>query len=160
MSIIGEIAGGLRIVTTVAGWIKPPPRLRELGGRWYSRYQREDDPHLGEWATDLTEVTVRWPRKLEFRNHPSPGGAEYRAEGRFRNEREIVGTWRETRPGATAGGTFHLYADAFGKKLYGICTGPTGQHRPIYGGWILAREQELLDRAQEELAEAMLVCRK
>lgn len=137
--------------------IIPAPRsLRDLSGDWYSRYQREDE-QLGEWVTDMTKVEVRWPRTIVFENFKNPVGSEWQARGKLRPSREIVGTWRETQKGAMAAGTFHLWVDAFGKKMYGLCSGPTHDHKCIYGGWILAREREMLDAASDALSQALLI---
>jgi hypothetical protein len=152
ITLIGEALGSLIRAA------RPPQKLREFVGHWSSRYQSEDDERLGEWITDATEVTARWPRTLVFRNRISPAGAQYRASGRFVTNREILGTWRETRPGASAGGIFHLYVDSFGDMMFGICSGPTGEHKPVYGGWILARRPELLDQAHGKLVRAMIIC--
>lgn len=136
--------------------VPPPARLRELDGNWHSRYQREDE-RLGEWVTDQTRVEVRWPRTIVFTNHSNPVGSQWVARGKLQDNREIVGTWREVQRGATARGTFHLWLDAFGKKMYGLCSGPTHDHKSIYGGWLLAREREMLDTASDALCEALLV---
>ena len=126
-------------------------------GEWYERYQRHDT-RLGDWVPDMTKVQVREPRTLTFKNFNNPVGEGYEATGEFQGKRQIVGVWRETQAGAVAGGTFHLYVDPFGKKLYGICTGPGAQGQMIYSGWILSRKQEALDEAQRDLTSAMLVC--
>lgn len=152
ITVVKELGGSLIKAA------RPPRRLRDFVGHWSSRYQSEDDQTLGQWVTDSTEVTARWPRTLIFQNRVSPLGAQYRAAGHFVSDREIVGSWRETQPGASAGGTFHLYVDSFGKTLYGICSGPTGEHKPVYSGWLLARTPELLEQAHNNLVRAMLVC--
>jgi predicted nucleotide-binding protein len=131
--------------------------LSGLEGEWHERYQRHDAP-TGEWICDTTRVEVTGPGKLSFKSFDNPVGESYAAEGELHGEREVVGVWHETQAGAMAEGSFHLYIDPFGKKLYGICTGPGGQGQAVYSGWVLARKEEDLDASQRDLASAMLVC--
>jgi hypothetical protein len=132
---------------------------RELTGRWHERYQRHG-VRRGQWVTDMSRVWVQRPGKLSFRSFGNRSGEGYEAVGEFHGEREMVGVWRETQPGAAAAGTFHLYIDPFGKMLYGVCTGPGGDGQMIYSGWILARDRTSLKRAHRALVDSMLVKRR
>jgi len=131
--------------------------LLDLTGEWYSSYQRHDPP-IGDWVEDMTDVKLKMPGKLSFRNYSDQVGSEYEAIGELRNG-EIVGVWRETLQGAHATGSFHLYVQPFGRMLYGVCTGPNVRGEKIYSGWVLARDVAKLNEARRELNKAMLVCR-
>lgn len=136
-----------------------PSRVRQLTGHWYSSYQRHDSP-VGQWVEDMTEVQSKPPGKLSFKNYKNPVDSTYDAVGELSGEKEIVGIWRETVEGAHASGTFHLYIDPFGRKLYGVCTGPSVSGEHLYSGWILVRDDPAkLKEARRELTRAMLVCR-
>ena len=124
----------------------------DLTGRWYSAYQTHDKP-VGRWITDTTEVRSRPPARLRFK------GSTYEAIGEFSVDTEIIGVWRQTQSGASARGTFHLYVDRFGYKLYGVCTGPTSQGQNVYSGWVMVRDEKKLLEGQRELSKAMLVSR-
>jgi predicted nucleotide-binding protein len=138
---------------------RAPARVLDLTGQWYSSYQRHDPP-IGEWVEDMTEVLLKPPAKLSFRNYHDRVGSEYEAIGEFRGDGEIVGVWRERLAGARATGSFHLHVDPFGHKLYGICTGPSSRGENIYSGWVLVRDDAgKLINARRELSKAMLVCR-
>jgi len=140
--------------------------LTGFEGEWYERYQRHDTP-LGDWVSDMTKIQVIESkalnfksfkkRTLSFKSFNNPVGERYEATGELQG-RQIVGVWREMREGAIARGTFHLYVDPFGGKLYGVCTGPGSQGQVLYSGWILARKEEDLFAAQRDLTSAMLVC--
>jgi len=97
------------------------------------------------------------PQKLSIRNYDDPIGSTYEAVGEMRGENEIVGIWRETLHGATAHGTFHLYIDRFGHKLYGVCSGPASNGQHVYSGWLLVREPNKLNQARRELSSANLI---
>lgn len=127
-----------------------------LTGQWYSSYQRHDPP-VGKWVRDKTIVTAIPPQKLGFRNYDDPIGSKYEAVGEITGENEIVGVWRETLCGATARGSFHLYTDWFGHKLYGVCSGPASNGAHVYSGWVLVREPNRLIEARRELCRANLV---
>jgi predicted nucleotide-binding protein with TIR-like domain len=127
-----------------------------LTGQWYSSYQRLDPP-IGKWVRDKTMVTAVPPQKLRFRNFDDPIGSKYEAVGELTGKNEIVGVWRETQEGATARGTFHLYTDWYGQKLYGVCTGPTSNGAHVYSGWVLVRDPNRLLEARRELRRANLV---
>ena len=136
-----------------------PGRVRELTGHWYSSYQRHDPP-VGQWVEDVTEVRSKPPGQLSFKNYKNPVKSTYEAVGEFSGEKEIVGLWRETLVGARASGTFHLYVEPFGEKMYGVCTGPTVNDENIYSGWVLVRDDPIkLKDARRKLIKAMLVCR-
>jgi len=136
-----------------------PEQTRNLTGQWYSSYQRHDPP-IGQWIEDMTRVRTKSPGKLSFENHNNPVESTYKALGEFTGNNEIVGVWQETVGEATASGTFHLYMAPFGRKLYGICTGPGVSNEHIYSGWVLVRDDPAkLKEARQELTRAMLVCR-
>jgi hypothetical protein len=131
-----------------------------FAGHWFSSYQRHDYPRVGDWVDDETYVQSKPPGKLIFRNFQDPVGSAYEAVGEFRSEKEIVGVWRETLPGAHASGAFQLYVDPFGHKLYGLCTGPTSRGENIYSGWVLVRDNRAnLEDGKRELVNAMFVGR-
>jgi hypothetical protein len=136
-----------------------PTRILSLTGIWHSSYQRHD-PRIGDWIEDMTEVQLKPPGKLSFRNYHDPVGSEYEGIGELRNDKEIVGVWKETQPGAYASGSFQLYIAPFGRGLYGVCTGPNVRGQNIYSGWVLVRDDaSKLSDARRELSKAMLVCR-
>jgi|GEM_PF-6899266 len=136
-----------------------PTRVLELTGDWYSSYQRHDPP-VGVWVDDKTRIELKPPAKLSFRNYSDQVGSEYEAIGELRGDGEIVGIWWERIKGAHASGSFQLYIDPYGKKLYGVCTGPNYRNENIYSGWALVRQAETLNDARNELRMAMLVDRR
>jgi hypothetical protein len=155
-SILEEIAAIPKLLRSFRSMARSAKRARPFAGHWHSRYQSEEVGHIGEWVTDTTELSVGRFGKLKFRNFNNPR-SQFECTGEFIDDFEIVGVWRELRPGAALSGTFHLYVDQSGKWLYGLCTGPAERRRPIYSGWLLAREEPQLDVAQSDLAAAMLV---
>jgi hypothetical protein len=134
-------------------------RIGDLTGHWFSSYQSHDHPNVGKWIEDETYIYSKPPGKLIFRNFQDPVGSSYEGVGEFRSEKEVVGVWRETLPGAYAGGAFQLFRDPFGRMLYGICTGPSSKSELIYSGWLLARERGRLEDAKHELMNAMCIGR-
>jgi len=96
--------------------------LKRFTGVWQERYQSHIDP-VGTWFTDKTRVQVMRRRELTFENFDCAKVHRYQATGELHGKRQITGRWDETATGANAGGTFHLYADPFGRWLYGVCTG-------------------------------------
>lgn len=132
-----------------------PNDIPELDGKWYSAYQRHDDP-VGDWVEDMIVVRSTPSGKLSFRNFQDQVGSNYEALGKFSGEKEIVGIWSETLKGANARGTFHLCVNPFGRWLYGLCTGPTRSTENIYSGWLLARDYKNLRGARQDLVNALV----
>lgn len=151
-----EVALGGACAKLEQAIVRIPANIRDLAGQWHSRYQNHDTP-IGEWMADTVEVQAKPGSKLSIKNYEDPVGLQYEAVGEFRGKDEIVGLWRDTRPATSVTGTFHLYVDPFGSKLYGICTGQSGMGERIYSGWILAREFEKLDDAKRKLTRAILL---
>jgi hypothetical protein len=143
--------------------------IPDLVGNWYSSYQSHETPttasgllsqpdkQIGEWISETVEVQARPGDKLSIRSVAKKGVCNFEAIGQFLSRDEILGTWRETRAGATVSGAFQLYVDRFGSKLFGLCTGPNDRDERIYSGWVLARSTNQLEDARHKLTKAMLV---
>jgi hypothetical protein len=153
-------AEALSVVTKVgpllSAAVRPPRNIRDLVGDWHSRYQRVDE-QAGKWVDEMTRVRARWPKTLIFTNYKNPSGVDYRAIGAMRTPSNIIGTWGATHQAAVAGGMFHLYADVHGRMLYGLCSCPTNTGAQVYAGWVFAREEKDLNRAQGILVDSMLL---
>lgn len=121
-------------------------RRQELLGAWKSNYQGIDEPE-GIWVAEDIFVDVSWG-KFRFKNSKSSHKYNYTAKGRVTQKVFLVGEWESIRPGANAYGAFMLTISAQGDCMYGYWVGPdkTGARR--YGRWVLARNEDGIDKAK------------
>ena len=129
-----------------------------LLGDWASRYivtMKEGNPTVDE------TVSVRPCRDgLSIESKENPLHDDYKAMGRMRCDKQMIGTWRSRSDLGDDEGLFILTVRADNKVMYGYFTAPDMEGRIVYATWVLAKKdgeeeeavQRRLSRGQESLS--------
>ena len=124
-------------------------RRHEFFGKWKSSYQSLDRPDA-EWVNEEVDIDLHI-RRFRIRNYSNEAKYDYIAYADLIDRTYLKGSYRSNRPGANAFGALVLTIAPRGDLLYGFWIGPndTGERR--YGGWVLGRTNDDIDRAKELL---------
>lgn len=121
-------------------------RRPELLGDWKSAYQGIDEI-AGTWVSENVHVDVA-KGKFRLKNSSSSHGYNYTAWGNAVAKTHLVGDWESIRPGANAYGAFILTISPQGDSMYGYWVGPDKTQARRYGRWVLARDDEGLEKTK------------
>lgn len=116
-----------------------------------------------QWITEDVRINLE-QSKLYIRSGQNPIGDNYLARGEIVHGFYLIGEWSSvgfaSKSGAIdsfqAAGAFLLTLVATPKLMYGYFTGPRNTGERIYGAWILAENEQDLQRGRAFLANSTL----
>lgn len=133
------------LIPDILFWLKHNHR-NGLLGKWYSEYQGFEQKK-GIWITEVVEISISFG-KLHFKNMNNSSKFKYTGEGILTKEIYITGKWESIQPGSSDVGIFMLTVSPRGDSIYGYWIGPDKVGARRIGCWVLAREQEGINKAK------------
>lgn len=143
-AVLGELFKNLISVLKNTIRFRKGPDIR---GKWLSIY-RPDFRHNTAWIREEIEIKLRFGR-IQMRNLNHPTDDDYIVNARVIDKTYLIGYWKSIKPGANASGTIMMTISPLGDLMYGYFTGLGDTGERTYCSWVMARDEQDIERGVE-----------